>query len=185
MTVEQKPIKRPTNTKGWMSPARKRQLITEIAIGEIPLRQLAHKYSISYGYIRELKVDYQTEIEEITAEITDKERQILWPTDRFARNYERVTDLVQINEEMEKLRAAAQQFADSMGIEAAEPTSEHWLRLAAAKQNILKAIAEDYGQLPTRAAPVPPDMGKATYEIPGIDLGEVVRSWEQPAEVPK
>jgi hypothetical protein len=171
-----------------MSPARKRQLITEIAIGEIPMRQLAHKYSISYGYIRELKVEYQAEIDEIIAEVTDKERDILWPTSRFARNYERVTDLVHINEEMEKLRAAAARFADQMG-EDGEPTSEHWLRLAQAKQNILKAIAEDYGQLPTRAAPIPPEQGKATYEMPGVDLGEVIQQWAQaqiaPVEVPK
>jgi hypothetical protein len=70
-----------------------------------------------------------------------------------------------------------------------EPTSEHWLRLAQAKQNILKAIAEDYGQLPTRAAPIPPEQGKATYEMPGVDLGEVIQQWAQaqiaPVEVPK
>jgi hypothetical protein len=181
MTVEQ--VTNPVQPK-YMSDARKRQLITECAIGDIPARQLAHKYSITYAYLRKLKVQYQDEIAEIKAEITDKERDILWPTDRFARNYERVTDLVAINEEMEKLRAAAQQFADSMGTDG-EPTSEHWLRLSQAKQNILKAIAEDYGQLPTRAAPVPADHGKATYEIPGVDLAEVVRSWEQPVEAPR
>jgi hypothetical protein len=184
MTTEAEETTTKPLQKGWMSPARKRQLITEIAIGEIPMRQLAHKYSVTYQYVRQLKVEYSDEISEITAEITDKEREILWPTSRFARNYERVTDLVAINEEMERLRAAAKAFADSMGTDG-EPTSEHWLRLAAAKQNILKAIAEDYGQLPTRAPAPPPEQGKATYEIPGVDLGEVTRAWEQPAEVPK
>src|SRR4249919_810424 len=172
MTTNQQASTKPLQ-KGYLSPARKRQLITEIAIGEVRYRQLAHKYSLSYQYVRELSVTYKDEIEEIRAEIVDKERDILWPTDRFARNYERVTDLVQINEEMERLRAAAKQFSDSFQDEngeptSDEPTSEHWLRLAAAKQNILKAIAEDYGQLPTRSRPPAQSIG-LEEEIIGFD----------------
>lgn len=153
--------------KGWMSPARKRQLLTELAIGEISTRQLAHKYSLHYSYLRTLKAEHREEIEEIRAEIADKERDILWPTDRFARNYERITDLVQINEEMERHRKLAEVYGDVTERDEM-PTSEHWLRLVAQKQAILKAIAEDYGQLPTRTRPPASSVG-LVEEIIGFD----------------
>jgi hypothetical protein len=40
-------------------------------------------------------------------------------------------------------------------------------------------IAEELGELPQRMAVQLETHGKATYEIPGLDIGEVVRSWGQ------
>ena len=62
---------------------------------------------------------------------------------------------------------------------------DQWNKKEQLKQQMLRYVEESAGQLPTRSAPTP-DHGRATYEIPGVDLGEVVKGWgQQSSEVLK
>jgi hypothetical protein len=129
--TQQKPAGR------YMSPQRKRQLLIDLAVGETPMRSLAEKYGRTYQYIRRVASENKAEIEALAAEITEKERDLIWASDRFARNLERVTDLVRIEGQLAKLEEEG-------------PASDLWLRLLKVKHQILRQIAEDYGQLPKR-----------------------------------
>lgn len=166
-----------------MTPMTKQNLLNELALGRLSMRQLAGKYSRTYEHIRRIASDNKAEIEKIKEQYKE-ELSILWVTDRFNRQLERQFGVERINQQQEHLLIESQEFAETVDIKGS-PANEYWHKLEALKAKLLKDIAEEEGQLPTRAAPVPPDTGKATYEIPGIDLGEVVKSWEQPVEVPK
>jgi hypothetical protein len=134
--------------KTWkLSAAERRQLLSEMALGERNYRQLAAKFGISRQYVKQLAVSNREEIEEIKKEVLEREKEI-WPADRFERNHNRVTRLAEIAEEMRLCRAERDEFGEI--VEAALPTGSQWLALVQEEQKIIRAIQEDYGQLPTR-----------------------------------
>ena len=69
-------------------------------------------------------------------------------------------------------------MAASIGPDAVEPVQDRWDKLEDLKQKILKAVAEEEGQLPTRAAPVVAEGSKMTYTVTGVDVADVVKAWQ-------
>lgn len=161
-----------------MTPMTKQNLLNEIALGRLSLRQLAGKYSKTYGYIRQLASANSDVIDELKRQYKE-ELSILWVTDRFNRQLERQTAIDRINHQQEALIQIARDLAASIGPNAVEPVQDRWDRLEELKQKILKAVAEEEGQLPTRAPAVVPEGSKMTYEVKGVDVAEVVKSWGQ------
>jgi len=182
VTMTEASIK-PLSKRQYMSPAKKRQLIHEVALGDMRYRQIAAKHGVTLQWVRELAVIHKEEIEEIRALAVEKQRE-LWVMDPFNRAVERMTDIDDLNEEIAHVKRARDEFKDQMGRES-EPINDLYLKLMDLKHKLLKQIEESSGQLPTRAQAVPLNAGVATYEIPGIDLGDVVKSWERSAEVPR
>lgn len=165
-----------TGKKTWrLGAARTRQLKAEIALGELTYRQLAAKFAISHQYVKEFAVMYREEIEAIKAEITEKEKEI-WAADRFQRNHERIADLAEIQEEMRLLRTKFAEIVEETDDEGQPtiPADEHWAKLVQLKQQIMRAIQEDYGQLPTRSPAhrlgLLPGVTSTTDELPGTQL---------------
>jgi hypothetical protein len=128
--------------KTWkLSPARRRQMMVDIAQGEMNYGRVAAKYGISRQYVKEYAVSHREDIDAIRAEVLEKEKEI-WPSDRFDRNLHRVTRLAEISEEMEACRAQP----DSM------LAKDHWAKLLREERALLRDIQEDYAQIPTRPA---------------------------------
>jgi len=174
----------PTGTRQgksrYMSSLERQQLLREIAVGH-PLWVLAQRYDRSYQWIRQISSDCKEEIAEIKREL-GAEMNILWAQDMMYRCMELQHSIEKTRQQQRKLEAEAAQFAeDGLG----SVVSEHWHKLDQHAAKLLHQLGEMLGQLPTRTQPPPPEQGRATYEIAGLDLGEVVKSFEQPIEVPK
>ena len=97
---------------------------------------------------RRLQRRDREEIDAIKAEVSEREK-LLWPVDRYARNMERVTDIARIEAEMVKHENV---LGDAFGeiVESPVPLSDQWQKLMDQKHRILKAIQEDYAQVPLR-----------------------------------
>jgi hypothetical protein len=164
----------------YMSALEREQLLREMAVGT-PLWVLASRYGKTYDHIRTISSQCKEEIAEIRRQLGE-EMNILWAKDMMYRAMELQHSIEKTRQQQRKLEAEAAAFGeDGLG----SVVSEHWHKLDQHAAKLIHQLGEMLGQLPTRAAPVPADHGKATYEIPGVDLAEVVRSWEQPVEVPK
>jgi hypothetical protein len=163
-------------TERYMTPMTKQNLLNEIALGRLSLRQLAGKYSRSYVHIRDIASTHKAEIEHLKQQYKD-ELSILWVTDRFNRQLERQIAIDRINVQQEALIQIAGDLAASIGPNAVEPVQDRWDRLEDLKQKILKAVAEEEGQLPTRAPAVVAEGSKMTYEVKGVDVAATVREW--------
>ena len=158
-------------------------MIHEIALGELTRRQIAAKYNRTQQYINLVAMENSAEIAELQAMAEEKRRE-LWVMDPYNRALERMTDIEDLNEEIEHVKAARSEFAEQMGRQS-EPINDLYLKLMDLKHKLMRHLEESSGQLPTRAAPQP-ERGRASYEIPGVDLGEVVKGWsESPSEVLK
>jgi len=166
-----------------MAPAKKRQLIHEIALGDMRYRQIAAKHGISLQYCRELAVEHKEEIEEIRQLAIEKQRE-LWVMDPFNRAMERMTDIDDLNAEIAHVKAARDEFTEQMGRES-EPINDLYLKLMELKHKLLKQLEESSGQLPTRVSAAPINQGKATIEIVNVDLDATAQAWEQTAELPR
>ena len=164
MTTEITPTKRPQ--KPYMSQAKRRQLIQEIALGEMRYRQIAAKHGISLQYCRELAVQYKEDIEEIRALVIEKQRE-LWVMDPYNRALERMTDIDDLNEEIKNVKAARDEFMDQMGRES-EPINDLYLKLMDLKHKLIRHLEESSGQLPTRQRPPAASVG-LVEEIIGFD----------------
>jgi len=179
-------VKDPTETpqKKWthMTALEKEQLLREMAVGT-PLWVLASRYGKSYDHIRDISSKCKEQIAEIRKEL-GQELNILWAQDLMYRAMELQSSIENVKRQQRKIEKTAELFEDSTEMDLGV-VHEHWHKLDQHKAKLIHQLGEMLGQLPTRAPAAPPDMGKATYEIPGVDLGEVVRSWEQPVEVPK
>lgn len=165
----------------YMSSLEKEQLLRELAVGT-PHWVLASRYGKSIDRIKQVSSECKEEIQEIKREL-GKEMNILWAQDMMYRAMELQHSLEKVRQQQRKIEQEAAEFGSETGLPGV--VSEHWHKLDQHAAKLIHQLGEMLGQLPTRAAPVPPDQGKATYEIPGIDLGAVVRSWEQPVKVPK
>lgn len=131
----------------YMPPARKRQLLAEMALGDLNYGQLAAKFDVSRDHIKHLAISDREEIDAIKGEVTEREK-LLWPVDRYNRNLERVTDIARIEAEMAKHETARDEFGEIVGTDV--PLSDMWLKLLQQKHAILRAIQEDYAQVPLR-----------------------------------
>jgi len=162
-----------------MSPLEKEQLLREIAVGH-PLWVLASRYGKSYDRIRQISSECKEEIAEIKREL-GQEMNILWAQDMMYRAME-------LQSSLEKTRRQQRKLEEVIGTQNLWE-SEHWHKLDQHAAKLIHQLGEMLGQLPTRTQPPPPDHGKATYEIPGIDLGEVDRRFREAergvVEVPK
>lgn len=171
--TEQKPV----SDGRYMSPMTFQNMLNEIALGRLSYRQIAGKYNRSYGYIRQVAAERKEEIEEIQQQYKD-ELAILWVTDRFNRQLERQYSLARIEHQQEALFKSIQEASEADNLLMAKELNDMWKGLEALKKGILKDIAEEEGQLPTRSAPVASDQSKMTYTVTGIDLGEAIKNWQ-------
>ena len=130
-----------------MAPARRRQLLAEMALGNMNYGQLATKFDVSRDHVKHLAVTDREEIDAIKAEVPPQEKQ-LWPVDRYNRNLERMTDIARIEAEMAKHESARDEFGKI--VESTVPLSDQWQKLMDQKHRILRAIQEDYAQVPLR-----------------------------------
>ena len=101
----------------------------------------------SRQWVKEIAVSDREEIDAIKAEVSEREK-LLWPVDRYARNMERVTDIARIEAEMRRHETARDAFGEV--VEAEVPMSDQWQKLMDQKHAILRAIQEDYAQVPLR-----------------------------------
>ena len=178
MTTEQA-----ISEQSFRSPARKEGIIRELAMGQKTHREIAMRFGVTKQYVGRLSMDNKERIEELHAMVEEKVNE-LWVMDAYERAKERLMDIEELNEELHFHKAEAAAFARRMDKDG-EPVGEQYYKAMDAKHKIMRQLEESSGQLPTRSAPTP-DHGKATYEIPGVDLGEVVKGWDQqPSEVLK
>lgn len=167
----------------YMSDLERQQLLREIAVGH-PLWVLAPRYGKSYAHIKRISSESKEEIAEIRRELGE-ELNILWAQDLMYRAMELQHSIEETRRQQRKLKAAAAQFESDGTLDMLSVVSEHWHKLDAHAAKLIHQLGEMLGQLPSRTQPPPPDHGKATYEIPGIDLGAVADSWAQGVEAPK
>jgi hypothetical protein len=163
-----------------LSANRKQELLHDLALNPLPVKVIASMYGITYDHARRVKSENKDRIAEIRAdaeairiEEAGKSAANLWVLDPQNRHAIRQGALTKILEKQQALE-------DSTDIW----EQEHWAKLETLKHQILRYLEDSAGQLPTRSQPVP-DQGKITYEIPNVDLGQVVRDWSTPPEVPK
>jgi hypothetical protein len=180
MTTDTVAASTDTQRKPEMSANRKEELLHDLALNPLPVKVIASMYGITYQYARLLKSQNKEKIAEIKAdaeairiEEAGKAMADLWILDPQNRYAIRQGALVKILEKQQALEHSTDIWEQ-----------EHWAKLETLKHQILRYLEDSAGQLPTRSQPVP-DQGKITYEIPGVDLGQVVKDWEQPVEAPK
>jgi hypothetical protein len=189
-TATEKETTDPLQGKRYMSPLEKEQLLREMAVGH-PLWVLASRYGKSYEHIRRISSENKEEIAEIKREL-GAEMNILWAQDMMYRAMELQHSIEETRRQQRKLKAAAEEWEGSDEDDAPKMfslVSEHWHKLDQHAAKLIHQLGEMLGQLPVRAPAQPPEQGKATYEMPGVDLGEVIQQWAQaqtaPMEVPK
>jgi hypothetical protein len=101
-------------------------------------------------------VSHKAEIAEIEAEAAENERAYIWAADRWHRNFDRITSLAQLDEQMSVLYYNAELLVRSEGVLAADDVRRYlklvaqWLKMLNLQERILKAVAEDYADVPAR-----------------------------------
>lgn len=125
--------------RGWV----KHRLIREFALGEKTGRTLAEQYGVSVTSIANFKKRYSMEIEDVRNALAD-EFAGLWVAEKKSR--------------IAEYQEAAQKMADGRSPRNAEVLV-----------SILKAVAEELGQLPARTN-ISVSNDVVTYQIVGIDV---------------
>lgn len=128
--------------RGWV----KHRLIRDFALGEKTGRELAEIYGCSVTSISQFKKRYSLEIEEVRNNLADEYAGV-WVAQKMHRIQE------------------YQQAAEKMA-------SGHSPRNAEVLVSILKAVAEELGQLPARTQ-VNIDNTQVTYEIVGVSVEDI------------
>jgi 16S rRNA C967 or C1407 C5-methylase (RsmB/RsmF family) len=139
------PVRKPvkgTLERGWVS----HRLIREIALGDKTGKELAEQYGVSSTSISNFKNRHALEIEEVRNNLAD-EYAGLW----VAKKLGRITEYQKAAEKM---------------------IGNNSPRNAEVLVNILKAVAEELGQLPARTQ-VNITNEVTTYEIVGIDPEDI------------
>lgn len=137
--------RRPTKNhleRGWV----KHRLVRDMAIGEKSQRVLAEQYGVSQTSISAFKKRHNLEIEEVRNNMAD-EYAGLW----VARKMERIAEY--------------QQAAEKMAV-GASPRNQEVL------VSILKAVAEELGQLPTRTQ-VNVSNEQTVYQVVGVSIDDI------------
>jgi hypothetical protein len=133
------PRERQSLTKGWT----KAKLITELALGEKTQAQLAEEYGVGQSAIAMFKKRNLTAIEAKRENLAD-EYADLWIASKRNR--------------LAEYQAAAEKLADKPDARSAEVLAK-----------LLKDVAEELGDLPTRPG-VQINQANVTYQIEGVDL---------------
>lgn len=128
--------------RGWV----KHRLIRDFALGEKTGKDLAGIYGVSENSISKFKMKHSMEIEEVRNNLADEYAGV-WVAEKLHR--------------IQEYQAAAEKMASG--------TSP---RNAEVLVTILKAVAEELGQLPARAA-VQVNTQNVTYQVVGIDPEEL------------
>lgn len=159
----------------YLSELEMQQLLREIAVGH-PLWVLAPRYGRSYDRIKQISSQYKEEIAEIRRQLGE-ELNILWAQDMTYRAMELQHSIEKTRQQQRYLEQEAAEFGSASGL--AGVVSEHWHKLDAHAAKLIHQLGEMLGQLPVRAPAVAQNQGRATYEIPGVELGEVVDGWKR------
>lgn len=128
--------------RGWV----KHRLLRDFALGEKTGRQLAEQYGVSQTSISAFKKRHSLEIEEVRNNLAD-EYAGLW----VAQKLDRVREYQQAAEKMARGES---------------PRNQEVL------VSILKAVAEELGQLPARTQ-VQVNTQQVTYQIVGVDPDDI------------
>jgi len=111
-----------------LTPADRRNLARQLAMGEIKRSQLARDYDVTTGYITQFAKQHQREIDAIRADL-DNQFAGLWIADK-------------------EQRLAA--YAADFELSAAGDYGAHYEQIRT-RSAILRNVAEELGQLPTRS----------------------------------
>lgn len=128
--------------RGWVQ----HRLIRDFALGEKTGAQLAEQYGVSQTSISAFKKRHMLEIEEVRNNLADEYAGV-WVANKLARIQE------------------YQQAAEKMA-------SGHSPRNAEVLVTILKAVAEELGQLPARTN-INVSQENVTYEIVGVSVDDI------------
>lgn len=128
--------------RGWV----KHRLVRDFALGEKTGAQLAEQYGVSQTSISAFKKRHSLEIEEVRNNLADEYAGV-WVANKLARIQE------------------YQQAAEKMA-------SGHSPRNAEVLVTILKAVAEELGQLPARTN-INVSQENVTYEIVGVSVDDI------------
>lgn len=137
--------RRPTKNhleRGWV----KHRLIRDFALGEKTGRQLAEQYGVSTTSISSFKKRHAFEIEEVRNNLAD-EYSGTWVADKLKR--------------IQEYQEAAEKMARG-----ASPRNQEVL------VTILKAVAEELGQLPTRQQ-VNVSQETTVYQVVGVSVDDI------------
>lgn len=149
MSTKDRPYRYPLE-RGW----NKRKLIREAAQMELTQTELAAKYGVTQSAISHFIQRHADEIEAVKREI-ENEFAGLWIAKKEARLAELQQDVEDINELGELV------------------TKDHrYHNLMKRKQDALKAVAEELGQLPPRVN-VSVDNKTVNYKVEGIELDDL------------
>ncbi len=175
-----------TQLKGrYLTPAQTEAVIRDIAAGNLPLEAIAAQHGRSYAHIKRLSSENKQRIAELREEWNTAGPVPLWIRDKNNRLALRQGALISILEQQAKLKdilegmAEDEQRGDLIVLEQYKIVREQWLKLEQLKQQILRHVDEIEGQLPTRAPAVVAEGSRMTYEVKGVDVAEVVKSWGQ------
>jgi hypothetical protein len=160
----------------YMSSLEREQLLREMAVGT-PLWVLASRYGKSYDHIRQISSQCKEEITEIKRQLGE-EMNILWAQDMTYRAMELQHSIEKTRQQQRRLEQEATEFSDSTGL-GSGVVSEHWHKLDAHAAKLIHMLGEMLGQLPTRRPPEAAEGSRMTYEVKGVDVGEVVKEWTQ------
>lgn len=140
--LDPKPKGRPATKnhleRGWV----KHRLVRDFALGEKTGMQLAKQYGVSQTSISAFKKRHAFEIEEVRNNLADEYAGV-WVANKMAR--------------IQEYQQAAEKMANGTS-----PRNQEVL------VSILKAVAEELGQLPARTQ-VQVNTAEVTYQIVGID----------------
>jgi hypothetical protein len=134
--------------RGW----RKRQLIRDLALGELSTAQLAEKYEQQENSINGFLRRNKEFIDEVKA-AHDNEYAGLWIASKSARIAEYQQDVEEINEVLARQ------------LDSGEDLNAGLIRM---KHVALKSVAEELGALPNRVT-LQSDNKVVTYHIEGVD----------------
>lgn len=127
-------------------PWNRRRLIHELARGERTVTELAEAYGVTHGAVSQFRDRHTTEIVEVRQNLED-EFAGMWIASKRER-------LAVYQEDAEKL---------------AESEDPELIRI---KHNILKAVAEELGQLPSKMS-ISVGAKTITYVVDGVDMEQL------------
>lgn len=146
------PNGRSVQLRGW----RKRQLIRDLALGNLTFEELAAKYDHAEVSIRTFARKNKEFIDEVKA-AHENEYAGLWIVSKSARIAEYQQDVEEINEVLARLLDTEQDLNSNL------------IRM---KHNALRSVADELGELPTRVQ-LQSDNKSVTYHIEGVNPGDV------------
>jgi hypothetical protein len=165
-----------------LTPARKEQLLRDIAKGDLHLEPLAASYGITYGHCRDISYENKEEIQRLREEFGEM-LSVHWISDKLNRLAIRKGAVLTILDQQAKIIQAIEDLdmgeaaGDLLVLESYKMLREQWSKLEALKLSHLRQCDELVGDLPTRAPAVVAEGSKMTYEVKGVDVAATVREW--------